>query len=212
MTNIDYVNFTSRRLRTEYVAATFEPYLTGRVLDVGCDRAHLKTLLPGVDYTGIDIGGTPDVQIDLDKVPGLPFGDGSFDCVLCADVLEHLDNLHRVFAELLRVSRRYVLLSLPGNWTNARVPLSRGYGHFKHYGLPADKPVDRHKWFFSMSDAREFVAEHVHRRPDIRLVEERICEKPRVALARWGRRIRYPREAHYLNRYAHTVWSLLERR
>jgi len=31
---------------------------------------------------------------------GLPTVEKKFDCVLCSDVLEHLDNLHHIFGEL----------------------------------------------------------------------------------------------------------------
>ena len=128
-------------------------YLRGKVLDVGCDEGHLRGLVPGLDYTGIDVGGSPDVLVDLEAAERLPFPDRAFDTVVCSDVLEHLDSLHRVFGEMVRVSRRWLVISLPNNWTNARRPIERGAGSFAFYGLPADKPVDRHKWFFSLEDA-----------------------------------------------------------
>ncbi|MCP4712255.1 MAG: methyltransferase domain-containing protein, partial [Planctomycetes bacterium] len=85
----------------------FEAYLKGAVLDVGCYQAYLKTLLPDdTQYTGIDIAGTPDIQMNLEEIERLPFEDNQFDCVVCADVLEHLDNLHAIFAELLRQSHQ----------------------------------------------------------------------------------------------------------
>ena len=63
-------------------------------LDVGCDEALLKTLLaPDIKYTGIDVAGKPDIVLNLEKIERLPFDDSTFDCVICSDVLEHLDKL-----------------------------------------------------------------------------------------------------------------------
>ena len=43
-------------------------------------------------------------------------------------------SLHRVFAELVRVSRHRILISLPNCWTAARKPLVRGRGSIGHAG------------------------------------------------------------------------------
>ena len=206
-----YDSFKERRARSAYIVHNFRRFLQGRVLDVGCDKRVLKELLPDIDYLGTDIGGTPDMFLNLEGVNFLPFSDGSFDCVLCSDVLEHLDNLHHIFTELLRVSKRYVIISLPNNWTNARRPMERGYGSFDKYGLPSTPPVDRHKWFFSLTEAVDFVEAQVEAHP-IRLVEEHVTEKPRAGLVKALRRIRYPAQERYLNRYAHTLWAVLEKK
>ena len=207
---VDFIRFAEREDRTLYLVKTFSRYLQGRILDVGCDQAPLKKLLPGCDHVGIDIGGRPDIRINLEKVDRLPFEDASFDCVICIDVLEHLDNLHQMFQELLRLSRSYLILSLPNNWVAARVPIERGRGTFAHYGLPAERPLDRHKWFFSLSDARAFIRAQLERQPRWKLLEERVCEKGKNPVLRGLRRLRYPVQEHYLNRYAHTIWFALQ--
>ena len=201
--------FNHRLDRSQFIASHLGKYLSGSVLDVGCDEAHLRDLVPGIRYTGIDIGGKPDLQIDLEKSERLPFDDGAFDTVLCSDVLEHLDSLHRVFAELVRVSRRHLVISLPNNWTNARRPIERGKGSFAFYGLPAERPQDRHKWFFGLSEARDFFYAQEGRFP-IRVVECFANEKERPAMVSALRRLRYP-GMRYLNRYAHTLWAVYER-
>ena len=68
----------------------------------------------------------------------------------------------------------------------ARRPVERGHGHFAHYGLPVDAPVDRHKWFFSYTEARDFI------------------------LAQAARRVRYPGE-RYFNRYVQTIWAVMRK-
>ena len=67
---VEYVWFPERKNRSEYVARRFRPLLTGKVLDVGCDRAYLKELLKdnAPEYVGIDVGGTPDFVVNLETV------------------------------------------------------------------------------------------------------------------------------------------------
>jgi len=206
----DFVDYDSRKARMQYLARTFARVLKGRALDVGCDMRHLKTLAPQLDYVGIDVAGEPDLKLDLERLERLPFPDRDFDLVVCSEVLEHLDNLHQVFSELVRVSRERVLISLPNCWAEARRPIGRGKGGMMHYGLPARRPQDRHKWFFSLSEGRAFVdamaAEH-----GLEIEELRIAEKPRPLLVRGLRRMRHVRQEYYLNRYAHTLWVLYRR-
>lgn len=206
----ELVAFPARADRSAYIARRFAPYWGRSLLDVGCDRAVLKTLLPTIAYTGIDIGGTPDLTINLEKIERLPFGDDAFDNVVCSDVLEHIDNLHHTFDELVRVCRRHLIISLPNNWANARQPIARGLGTFSFYGLPVDPPPDRHKWFFNLSEAAHFLQERAKRR-SLKVRECFANEKPRALVSRAARHLLYPASERYLNRYAHTVWVVLEK-
>ncbi len=206
---IDYVIFKERSDRSRYIADRFNSYLKGKVLDIGCDKAVLKGLVKDIKYTGVDIGGTPDIQINLEEVDRLPFGDSQFDCVICSDVLEHLDNLHHIFSELVRISNKYVIVSLPNNWANARRPIERGKGSIAHYGLPLEPPKDRHKWFFGMTEAIDFIDSRKDRHP-VSIVKKIINEKPRMLIIRLIRRIIYPNPERYMNRYAHTVWAIIK--
>lgn len=205
----ELATFRERRERSEYVARRFAPWLEGSVLDVGCYDAPLRGLLGASRYFGIDIVGDPDLVVDLDRVTRLPFDDGAWDSVVCIEVLEHLDNLHLVFAELVRVSRGHVIVSLPNCWRDARRPIERGKGGFAHYGLPVERPVDRHKWFFGYTEARDFLVASA-RRSSLEIVEMFGTEQHRPLPLRWWRRLRYPGE-RYLNRYAQTIWCVLRK-
>lgn len=154
--NMPYVD---RQTKAKYVAETFAPYLRGRVLDVGGFQGLLgREMPPGVQYTAIDLAGGEGVtRVDLEKEK-IPFGDASFDCVLCLDVLEHVENVHGVFDEICRVAAGSVILSLPNPYGDLLGHLIRGRrSGLQHYGLPVKHPGDRHKWFFSVADSREFV-------------------------------------------------------
>jgi SAM-dependent methyltransferase len=206
----DYVTFKQRSDRSRYIADRFSRYVKGKVLDVGCDEAVLKELVHDIEYTGVDIGGTPDIRINLEEVDQLPFDDKQFDCVVCSDVLEHLENLHHIFSELVRVSNKYVIISLPNNWANARRPIEKGRGSMAHYGLPIEPPKDRHKWFFGMTEAIDFIDSRTGR-DAVSIVTKIVNEKPRVGLIRLIRKIMYPNPERYMNRYAHTVWAVIKR-
>lgn len=86
------------------------------ILEVGSGNKTVRRMLEarGMRVTTIDIDPAlaPDV---VGSVDALPFPDGSFDAVLCAEVLEHLpfDRFSLSLAELRRVSRGPVVLSLP---------------------------------------------------------------------------------------------------
>ena len=203
------VVFPTRESRSRFVAEQFGDLLKGSVLDVGCWEADLRRFLPAARYTGIDVAGKPDVQVNLETAERLPFDNASFDTLVCTDVLEHLDSLHRVFDELVRVARRHIVVSLPNCWFGARRPLARGRGDFAHYGLPVERPVDRHKWFFNFTEARAFLEAHAARR-GLRIANLFATEKPRAAPIRALRRLLYPGD-RYLNRYAITIWCVLEK-
>ena len=57
--------FTKRLDRSEFIASHFRRYLSGSVLDVGCDEGHLRRLVPGMQtpvFECYDIEGV--LQVD----------------------------------------------------------------------------------------------------------------------------------------------------
>src|SRR6185312_6644642 len=64
--HVEYIAMTRRDQRAEFIARRFATYLRGKVLDVGCDKARLKELVPGIDYLGVDVSGTPDLVVNLE--------------------------------------------------------------------------------------------------------------------------------------------------
>lgn len=96
------------------------------VLDVGCGegftlmRLHKEKIgkkLSGIDNMeqAIKLGKKlhPQFKIEKGDIYKLPYKDNSFDLVLCMEVLEHLENPVAALKELKRVSKKYVLLSVP---------------------------------------------------------------------------------------------------
>ncbi len=185
--------YRDRRERAAYAAAYFPEIVQGHVLDLGCGERHVADHARG-QYIGADRRAPTDVRIDLDTGV-LPFADSSFDAILCLDVLEHLDRPHEICAEMARISRRWVLISLPNaHELTQRWAFLVGRGLPRRYGLPEEAPAERHKWTFGFSDARRFA----RTRPGLRVVRERAYYPPRGhGMRRW---------MSFLNRHGRTVW------
>ncbi len=205
----EFVHFKERHLRSEYVAERFKNYLKKRVADIGCFKAPLRSILTECDYVGVDVAGEPDIHFNLDSPETLPFDDNAFNAVLCIEVLEHLDHLHFIFDELVRISGEYIIVSLPNCWRDARGKIEKGKGDFLHYGLPLQKPTDRHKWFFNSQQAEDFLIYQADRH-HLKICEFFLTEKPSFFPIRLYRKIRYPGK-RYSNRYSNTVWVVYQK-
>lgn len=196
--------FKLRKDRTQWVFKRFNDLFNNKtVLDVGCYEAPMRDFITGQKYTGIDFVGKPDIHLNLETVDRLPFSDNQFQTVICIEVLEHLNNCHDIAKDLFRVSSESVLISLPNCWRDARVKVERGSGTIAHYGLPKEKPLDRHKWFFNAEQAVSFF-EAI--KPENYSLTISFTEIKRPGIIRFARRLRY-QSWKYLNRYAQTVWA-----
>ena len=130
------------------------------MLDVGCRSRRLQEVLchynPNVCYVGVDLNEPAEVIADLNV--GLPFGDKTFDVVVALDVLEHTDNIHRSCDELFRVAGRFVVITLPNAYElRSRAKFLIGRTLSGKYGLPVEPPADRHRWLFSLTEAKAFI-------------------------------------------------------
>ena len=202
--------YTNREERAKYTVLKYQKYLKGKVLDVGCWNKHLeKYLSRDVEYTGIDVGGNPDIFVDLEKRK-IPFQNNEFYCVVCTDVLEHLNNIHQVFDELIRVSRRYVIVSLPNNWCVIKKNILKGRGSLKFYGLPVEVPRDRHRWFFNYEEAEKFIYGRAERNKAKVLICESYAAK-RDRLKRLFTGLLWGSGERYKNLFAEAIWAVLEK-
>lgn len=214
----DY-RYTDRESKSRYVWEKYRPLLRGKVLDVGADECHLKSYLDAeTRYWGIGLGGAPDQQVDLEKQP-IPFPDNSQDCVLCLDVLEHVENIHEVFDELCRVSRHAVIVSLPSPYSQFFRMLRQGDYQpgtpIKFYGLPVERPEDRHKWFFSVEEAERFIRYRAERNGmQVRQMDLEAVGHEGRGWRAWlrilGRELLVSTTVSRRNLYAGTLWAVLE--
>ncbi len=113
--------------RFHQAAAALLATISGnRYLDVGCGEGFaMRALLAPANnrtITGVDLAlpavqlaqqANPQAHFTVGSLLALPFPDNSFDVTLCMEVLEHLTVPEQGLAELRRVTRRFLLLSVP---------------------------------------------------------------------------------------------------
>ncbi|QQE13263.1 class I SAM-dependent methyltransferase [Planctomycetota bacterium] len=197
--------------RSKYVVDRYAEKIKGKVLDIGCyDRGLEKALPEGVEYLGIDFVGEPDIKVNLDEKPELPFEDGEFDAVVCTEVLEHLDKLYKVWDEIVRVANKTIVISLPNCWRTLRRPIEKGEGNVLYYGLPADEAPDRHRWFFNCADIEGFFVERA-KRQGLKVLDVYAVGNRRGALKESVRKLLSGSHDRYVNRYANSVWVIMEK-
>jgi SAM-dependent methyltransferase len=133
-------------------------------IDVGCGANILhdvvKAKYPQIEVVGYDqfqLEGRGQIhKIDLENAK-LPYKNGEVDVAVCSHVLEHIDNAHSLTDELLRVAKNVVVL-LPNSilWTTvAKVALRRSLAPM--VGLPLEKPIDRHRWVYTVGEATRWM-------------------------------------------------------
>ncbi len=95
-----------------------------QVLDIGCGDGYLGQLLQRqkkCDVTCFDIS---EVALNKAKAKGLktvlgsvedplPFQNNSFDCVIATEIIEHVPLSEQVLREMSRISKKYILVSVP---------------------------------------------------------------------------------------------------
>jgi SAM-dependent methyltransferase len=75
-----------------------------RVLDVGCGvKPYYPFFAGAAEYVGVDVKENVDADL-VGSAEAIPVADGSYDVVLCTQVLEHVDDPAAVVRELQRVT------------------------------------------------------------------------------------------------------------
>ncbi len=216
MFKTDYL-YTDRETKAKYVWLKYQSILRGRkILDVGAGECHLRQHLDeGASYWGIDLGGHPDQEVDLGHGE-IPFRDNSFDCVLCLDVLEHLERLHQIFDECCRVTCQHLIISLPNPlgilYSRLRFGDYRPGQFTKFYGLPLEPPPDRHRWFFSYEEAEKFFLYRAGSQgmSVLQMEPEGMGGEP-TRLKRLAQMVLFHRNLNPKNLYAGPLWAVLEK-
>ncbi len=141
-----------------------------RVLDVGCASGKLADRLKkekncfvvGIEYDSdlvLKAQGRCDklVKADISQIKELPFAKNYFDCIIFADVLEHIVNSDEVLLNLKQYlsNEGYIVLSVP-NIANWEIRLRLLFGNFD-YGHPL---LDGgHLRFFTLSSTKRLLKE-----------------------------------------------------
>jgi SAM-dependent methyltransferase len=144
----------------------------GSFLDAGCGEGfvarRLLDAMPGLKLTGCDVSesalavarsANPGAKFVSGSVVALPFPDNAFDVVGCFEVLEHLpgDLPRQALAELERVARRAVMLSVPHEPLFSLANVARG----KNLDVRPRGSDPDHRQFWSRAAFGRFVGEQL---------------------------------------------------
>lgn len=119
----------NQMMRYVPIADLVEKESPSRILEVGSGIRGIRLYLPDVPVVGVDIDFTglrnakdPGFYPVKAMVEALPFGDSSFEIVVCSDTLEHVPREERedVIRELWRVAGKKVFLAFPVEETYSR--------------------------------------------------------------------------------------------
>lgn len=103
-----------------------KPLKADSILDAGCGEGFTMNKLrengigkkiEGIEYEkdAIDFGKKifPNLIIKQASIYDIPYGNNSFDLIICTEVLEHLEDPTKALREILRVSKKYLIISVP---------------------------------------------------------------------------------------------------
>lgn len=97
-------------------------YAYGFILEVGAADGYISYLMKGQGKDVITSDISADAcrrakrfKLNLLICDGrhLPFKDDTFDCIVAGETLEHIKNMGYILAELQRVSKKRIIISLP---------------------------------------------------------------------------------------------------
>lgn len=161
-------HYNSREERNIFFAGFVKNTLAAskdKILNIGSGgQRFLAKNLPEADIFDIDIQGDADLLINLETVDRFEFPDNHYDLSCALDLLEHIDNFHAILDEMIRVTSKNIVISLP-NPQNTFLELimnrkcaddgkdaAQTGVYSKFYGLPLGRPDDRHKWHYTIDD------------------------------------------------------------
>jgi SAM-dependent methyltransferase len=119
------VDVISRNRKTDLTESNIKYVLNSvgdgqTVLDAGCGKGYLlsriKHACPNSCLDGLDLENHLDysgIAFTHGTLTSLPFADNAFDIVICTHTIEHIIPLEKAIAELIRVTRKKLIVVTP---------------------------------------------------------------------------------------------------
>ena len=154
------------------------------ILEVGIGNKTVSNYLNNKGYvlTTCDFAEDlkPDVVADVRK---LPFKPNSFDVVMCCEVLEHipLKDLNTAVQQLIKVAKKYVLISIPYYSAYFEFKLKFSIGHWKWgkyfsinvpYFLMKPKFTGEHYWGLGIKGISKSKFRDIFKKNDVKIISE----------------------------------------
>lgn len=101
--------------RRKRILSTLETIGGGNLLDVGCGDGYYLDQARNMGYVvaGVDTERCNHPYVLRGVAEELPFADKSFDVVMCNRTLEYVDYARLAIAELYRVARKHIIVTVP---------------------------------------------------------------------------------------------------
>ncbi len=105
--------------KVKIIEKVVKPNKNTTLLDVGCGNGYFTKPLSkifkvkGVDFSEKMISINPVKNCKVQDINNLKEKSNSFDVVFCSNLLHHLKNPNKGISEMIRVSKKYVILSEP---------------------------------------------------------------------------------------------------
>ncbi len=174
--------FIQKRLLRKVMQRLAPSVPSGQILDVGCGYQPYRSLFGCSQYLGLDLSleRRPTVVGDARF---LPFKDGTFDGIICSEVIEHVFEKEKVLEEIRRVLR-------PEGWLILSAPMSWGL-HYEPYDFWRFTPYSLRR----LLEDRGFQVVRIEKVGGLfSLLGSRLVEG--IALAMW-RKLKMPRKLRH---------------
>lgn len=168
--NKDYLNISIKRSKGQLpdmeVAKAYAKILNKikekklSILDVGCLTGHFnktfeKYLNKNYSYTGIDPwkihidaakriwGKNKRTNFKLGWAQNLPFNKSEFNVVICSNVLTHIPEINTPLKEMLRVTKKFLILRTPVHDKSYRIQMVLNSKWFKYTNVKPENEFDK---------------------------------------------------------------------
>ena len=174
----NYIKHTSSNPIQRKLIDRFHATLLGKIeelnptsfLDAGCGEGFVADLIlqrvPDVQLTGFDFNSAsvelarqvnPTAEFVVASIFEIPFGPQQFDVTGCFEVLEHQTDPRSALRELVRVSNRHVIVSVPHEPYFCLANAARG----KNLGVKPRGSDPDHKQFWTSKEFGEFASQEM---------------------------------------------------
>jgi len=142
----DLLQSCSSELSTVLEIGVGEGFSTQRIRGMLSEGVTLEASEYRADLAQLAQQRNPGIRISQESIYALKRDAHSFDLILCLEVFEHLEDPEAALMELARVSRKYVIVSVPREPIWCMLNLMRGKyigslgntpGHIQHWGVRA---------------------------------------------------------------------------
>jgi 2-polyprenyl-3-methyl-5-hydroxy-6-metoxy-1,4-benzoquinol methylase len=126
-----------------------------KLLDIGCGVGLVSKIISqnfsNATISGFDVSEDavksaklllPSADIKAGDIYDSPFNDKLFDMIICAEVLEHLNEPEFIIDYIARVCKKYAIISIPNNWKFRAVNVIR----FKFLPQKGNTPGHVNEW------------------------------------------------------------------